>query len=157
MSCKDFCLPEPNKVEMKKPDECDAKVIKYCEQKFNNIYTKLNVDQKYIFEQIISQKTKIHCIDGPGGSGKTFVYKTLKYYFISIKKKNLSMAWTGIASILLPKGITSHRTFRLPLDLSNIESAFLKLDSDKKRLRVADVIIWDEASMIPKKYFRWRF
>ena len=34
------------------------------------------------------------------------------------------MAWTGIASILLPKGMTSHRTFRLPLDLSNIESAF---------------------------------
>ena len=47
--------------------------------------------------------------------------------------------------------MTSHRTFRLPLDLSNIESAFLKLDSDKKRLREADVIIWDEASMVPKK------
>ena len=26
MSCKDFGLPEPNKVEMKKPYECDAKV-----------------------------------------------------------------------------------------------------------------------------------
>lgn len=61
------------------------------------------------------------------------------------------MAWTGIASILLPKGMTSHRTFRLPLDLTIIESAFLKLDSDKKKLREADVIIWDEASMIPKK------
>ena len=46
---------------MKKPDE----------QKFNNMYTKLNVDQKYIFKQIISQKTKIHFIDGPGGFGKT--------------------------------------------------------------------------------------
>ena len=61
------------------------------------------------------------------------------------------MAWTGIASILLPKGITSHRTFRLPLDLSNIESTFLKLDSDKKSLWEADVIIWDEAWMIPKE------
>ena len=60
------------------------------------------------------------------------------------------MAWTGIASILLPKGMTSHRTFRLPLYLSNIDSAFLKLETDKKRLREAD-IIWDEASMIPKK------
>ena len=60
------------------------------------------------------------------------------------------MAWTGIASILLSKGMTSHRTFRLPLDLSNIESAFLQHDSDKRRLREAN-IIWDEASMIPKK------
>ena len=61
------------------------------------------------------------------------------------------MAWTGIASILLPKGMTSHRTFRLPLDLSKIETSFLKLDSDKKLLREADIIIWDEASMITKK------
>ena len=96
MSCKDFCLPEPNKLEMKKPDECYAKVIKYCEQKFNNIHTKLNVDQKYIFEQIISQKTKIHFIDGPGGSGKTFVYRTLIYYFISMKKEKF-YRWLGQA------------------------------------------------------------
>ena len=58
------------------------------------------------------------------------------------------MAWTDIASIQLGKGMTSHRTFHLPLDLSHIETAFLKLDSDKKRLREADVIIWEEASMI---------
>ena len=62
------------------------------------------------------------------------------------------MAWTGIASILLPKGMRSHRTFRLPLYLSTIESAFVKLDSDKKKLREADIIIWDEASVIPKKH-----
>ena len=51
-------------------------------------------------------------LDGPGGSGKTFLYKTLIHSFIKIKKK-LSMAWTGIASISLPKGMTNHRTFRL--------------------------------------------
>ena len=61
------------------------------------------------------------------------------------------MAWTGIASILLPRGMTAHRTFRLPLDLNNIESSFLKLNSDKKKLRKVELIIWDEASMIPKK------
>ena len=48
-------------------------------------------------------------------------------------------------------GMTAHRTFRLPLDLNNIESSFLKLDSDKKKLREVDFIIWDEASLIPKK------
>ena len=45
------------------------------------------------------------------------------------------MAWTGIASILLPKGMTSHRTFRLLLDLNNIETAFLKFESDKKKIK----------------------
>ena len=61
------------------------------------------------------------------------------------------MAWTGIASILLPKRMTSHKTFKLPLDLENIESAFLKLESEKKKLREVDAIIWDEASIIPRK------
>ena len=61
------------------------------------------------------------------------------------------MAWTGIAFILLPKGMTIYRTFRLPLDLSKIETSFLKLESDKKLLREAHIINWDEASMIPKK------
>ena len=47
--------------------------------------------------------------------------------------------------------MTSHRTFRIPLDLNSIESAFLKFESDKKKLREVDIIVWDEASMIPKK------
>ena len=51
------------------------------------MYHNLNVDQKYIFEQIISQKTRIHFIDNPG------LYKTLIYYFISIK--NEIYQWLG--------------------------------------------------------------
>ena len=85
------------------------------------------------------------------GSGKTFLYKALINYFIANDKNVLSMAWTGIASILLPYGMTSHRCFRLPLDLGLSEISFIKSDSDKKKLRETDVIIWDEASMIPKK------
>ncbi|XP_058807160.1 uncharacterized protein LOC131673286 [Phymastichus coffea] len=46
-------------------------------------------------------------------------------------------------------GMTSHRTFRLPFDLTD-KSVFLKYDSDKRKLREAELIIWDEASMIPK-------
>ena len=47
--------------------------------------------------------------------------------------------------------MSSHRTFRLPIDLNDIEISTLKLEIYKKKLREADVIIWDEASMIPKK------
>ena len=61
------------------------------------------------------------------------------------------MAWTGIASILLPHGTTTHRTFRWPLDISNLITSIFENPSDKKKLHEADVIIWDEASMIPKK------
>ena len=43
------------------------------------------------------------------------------------------MAYTEIASISLPKGMTSHRTFRLPLDLNDKELS--KLEIKKKKLR----------------------
>ena len=84
----------------------------------------LNDDKKDIFKTIRENNDKIHIIDGPGGPGETFLYKTLIYYFISQNEKNLSMAWTGIASVLLPKGMTSHKTFQLPLNLNNVESVF---------------------------------
>ena len=51
------------------------------------------------------------------------------------------MAWTGIASILLTKGMTSHRTFRLPLDITDREKIYVTFDEDKKKLRECDVII----------------
>ena len=47
------------------------------------------------------------------------------------------MAWTGIASILLPKGMTSHKTFNLPLDLNNTQNVFFKNEKDKIKLRQA--------------------
>ena len=61
------------------------------------------------------------------------------------------MAWTGIASTLLPNGMTSHKIFKLPLDLKNGKSCNNKSDKEKKHLIEADIIIWDEASMIPLK------
>ena len=63
------------------------------------------------------------------------------------------MAWTGIASILLPGGATSHKIFKLPLDMKNTENLIIKSDFDKKKIRECDVILWDESSMVPKKAF----
>ena len=96
---------------------------------FEDIFTKLNQGQNFIFKQLINNINKVNFIDGPGGSGKTFLYKTLIYYYLSEGKNIISMAWTGIAFILLPKGMTTHRTFRLPLHLDSIDNSFLKLES----------------------------
>ena len=103
-----------------------------------------------IFEYITTKEQdgkRMFYIDVPESTGKTFLYKALILYFSSIGKKVLPMAWTGIASILLPKRVTSHKTFKLPFDLTSTETSFLKLDSHK---RESDVIVWDEASIIPK-------
>ena len=42
------------------------------------------------------------------------------------------MGWIEVALILLPKGMRSHRTFRLPLDLNVTEMREIKLEIDKK-------------------------
>lgn len=86
----------------------------------NDLYKKLNNEQKCIADIILNEVQKCNIsisnnelnncffINGPGGSGKTFIYKTL-YYLLSGNGKNVcSMAFTGIAAILRPCGKTVH-------------------------------------------------
>lgn len=56
---------------------------------------------------------KCFFIDGPGGTGKTFIYKTLYHLLRGMNCNVKCMAFTGIASILLPDGQTSHKIFGL--------------------------------------------
>ena len=71
----------------------------------------------------------------PEGTGKTFLHKALLHYFSGIGKKVLPMAWAGITSIFLPKEVTSHKTFKLPFDLSSTETSVLKSLKKVKRFR----------------------
>lgn len=90
-------------------------------------------------------------IDGPGGSGKTFLYETL-WHFIKGNNKNVCMmAFTGIAATLLPQGKTVHKIFQLPVPLLADSSANIKLESQEADyLKNIDVFIWDEAPMAPR-------
>ena len=75
-------------------------------------------------------------INGPRGSGKTFIYTTLYHILKSNAKKICTMALTGIAATLLPNGRAVRKTFGMPVPLfadsaSNIknqtkEGEFLK-------------------------------
>ena len=118
----DFGLPEPDPII--NDVKYDSKITSINKEMFEDMFTKLNQDQKFIFKQLLNNINKINFIGGPRGSGKTFLYKTLNYYFLSKVKNIISMPWTGIASILLSKGMITDRTFRLPLDLSSIENSF---------------------------------
>lgn len=90
-------------------------------------------------------------IDGPGGSGKTFVYTTLWHLLNSKDKKVSCMAFTGIAATLLPQGRTVHKTFGLPVPLYSDSTSSIKLQSeDAKYLEKVYVFIWDEAPMAPR-------
>lgn len=90
-------------------------------------------------------------IDGPGGSGKKFLYETLWYILKGHNKEVCTMAFTGIAATLLPQGKTVHKVFQLPVPLHSDSSSNIKLESQEAAyLKKIDVFIWDEAPMAPR-------
>ncbi|XP_058796151.1 uncharacterized protein LOC131667014 [Phymastichus coffea] len=123
----------------------------------NEQYEKLNVEQKEIVNNIIEASrshnyTSLTCfyIDGPGGSGKTFVYTTI-YNLMSENIKCSTMAYAGIAATLLPNGKTVHKTFGLPVPMFNDSSSNIKIQSTEGMLlKNTKVFIWDEAPMAPR-------
>ncbi|KYN10408.1 ATP-dependent DNA helicase PIF1, partial [Trachymyrmex cornetzi] len=120
-------------------------------------YKQLNDKQKEIIDIILDRldnnSANSHCfyIDGPGGSGKTFIYTTI-YYLTKIRNKRVcTMAFTGIAATLLPCGKTVHKTFGLPAPLFEDSTSAIKIQSkEAKYLKEIDIFIWDEATMAPR-------
>jgi len=86
-------------------------------------YKQLNVKQKEIVDLILNRldnnnhNSNCFYIDGPGGSGKTFIYTTI-YHLAKIRNKRVcTMGFTDIAATLLPAGKPVHKTFGLPVSL----------------------------------------
>jgi len=115
----------------------------------------LNNEQKNIVDNVL-QIVKSGCahswyIDGPGGTGKTFLYKCITYILRSEGKIVLPVAWTGIAATLIEGGRTAHSTFKFSVPLTSMSSSSMRPNSpDPETLRSAALIIWDETSMVPK-------
>lgn len=114
-----------------------------------------NEEQKFIIDHIIAvveQNNNTVCnayfIDGPGGTGKTFVYKYLIHKCSELGFEVIAVAWTGIAAMLLPNGRTVHSRFKLPLKLNETSVSYLNSSSkEAKDIKSARLIIWDEAPM----------
>ncbi|KAL0304597.1 UNVERIFIED_CONTAM: hypothetical protein Scaly_3018500 [Sesamum calycinum] len=79
----------------------------------------LNAGQLLAFDiisQAIRQKhSAIFFVDGPGGTGKTFLYRTLLANFRNDGCIILATATSGIAANLLPGGRTAHSKFKIPI------------------------------------------
>jgi len=91
---------------------------------------------------------KIYFVDGPGGTGKTFLYKQVLNYIRSKKKIALAVASSGIAALLLPGGRTAHSRLKIPIKLHSSSTLNLPLQSENAKLiQMAEIILWDEAPM----------
>ena len=117
----------------------------------------LNQEQLFafdaVFETAVSESPdnrRTFFLDGPGGSGKTFVYNSLIKALECRGVPVIASAYTGIASSLLKGGVTIHRAFSIPVDgeAANILS-ISGHSMEANMIRRAGLIIFDESTMIP--------
>jgi ATP-dependent DNA helicase PIF1 len=98
---------------------------------------------------------KTFFIDGLGGAGNTFLYGCLLSKVCSTGDITLSMASSGIAALLLEGGCIAHSRFKIPIaGLCGSSTCYVPLNSPQAALiRVARLIVWDEAPMAQKHVF----
>jgi hypothetical protein len=116
----------------------------------------LNVEQRYAFDKILgaidSDNGGVFFIDGPGGTGKTFLYKALLARIRGEGKIVVATATSGVPASILPGGRTAHSRFKIPLSIEEGTICnFTKQSDTAKLLQMASLIIWDEASMTKRQ------
>ena len=119
----------------------------------NELYSQLNDKQliafQSIFESVQHHTGRSFFLNGPAGTGKTFVYRALCHRLRADGRIVLCVASSGIAALLLPGGRTAHSTFSIPVD-SLCENSVCSINKNSKQavmLRRVCLIIWDEAAM----------
>ncbi|KAG5530742.1 hypothetical protein RHGRI_025642 [Rhododendron griersonianum] len=87
-------------------------------------------------------------IDGPGGSGKTYLYRALLATIRSKGMIALATATLGVAASILRGGRTAHSRFKIPIEGNDSSVCNIPKQSGTAELiRRAKLIIWDEAPM----------
>jgi hypothetical protein len=123
--------------------------------KMLNIEVPENIDFEqnngYNAQSIYRKDSKILFVDGPGGTGKTFLYNVINHFCNAKKIKVANMAFSGIAATLLQNGRTLHNRFKLPVPLyNNSNSSISPQMKEWIEIKETEVFIIDEASMVPK-------
>ncbi|XP_076944804.1 uncharacterized protein LOC143615592 [Bidens hawaiensis] len=118
---------------------------------FERLFISLTDEQRDVYNQ---KRGGIFFVYVYGGTGKTFLWKTLLASIRSKRKIVLNVASSGIASLLLEGGRTAHYRFLIPINLTDDSTCSIKPNPDIcKLINKTDLIIWDEAPMIHKHAF----
>nr|GEW09811.1 hypothetical protein [Tanacetum cinerariifolium]GEX57138.1 hypothetical protein [Tanacetum cinerariifolium] len=105
-----------------------------------------------IMRHVDADSPGVFFIDGPGGTGKTFLYKALLANVYSRGLIALATASSGDAANNMTGGRTAHSRFKIPINLTINSMCNIKKQSGlAKLLCQAKLIIWDEASMAKRQ------
>lgn len=111
----------------------------------------LNAEQFAVFHTVTHTielgTSKVFFINGPGGTGKTFLYRTICNKICGDGGIALCVTSSGIAALLLPGGQMSHSMFKILIDIHEDTMCAITKNSDHRELmQAANIIIWDEIS-----------
>ncbi|XP_058772421.1 uncharacterized protein LOC131646397 [Vicia villosa] len=125
---------------------------------FTSLFNALTDEQRSIFDKIMAsvdaQKGGVFFLHGYGGTGKTYMWRTLASALRSKHDICLTVATSGIASLLLPGGRTAHSKFKIPVPTMDNSTCKIEYNDDvADLLRQTKLIIWDEAPMAHKHAF----
>jgi len=71
-----------------------------------------------ILDHVLKNKGQVFFVDGPGSTGKTYLYKTLIAKVWSMNLIAVAIATSGIAASIMFGGRTAHSRFKIPIKLS---------------------------------------
>jgi ATP-dependent DNA helicase PIF1 len=66
---------------------------------------------------VYSKQGGLFFVDGPGGTGKTFLYRALLAKLRSQDKLAMAIATSGVTASIMLDGRTAHLRFKLPLSV----------------------------------------
>jgi hypothetical protein len=124
----------------------------------SKLYCRLNNDQNNVFHEtvtsFINKESKFFFICGHGGTDKTFLWNTIISFLRAQRKIVMIVASSGVASLLLPNGRTTHSRFKILIDIDELCDCDIKRGTKLTQLLIqTDLIIWDEALMANKQCF----
>lgn len=122
------------------------------------LYCKLNDEQRDVYHEITNAvyagNGGVCFVSGYRGTGKTFLWNAIIAKLRSERRVVLAVASSGVATLLLPGGRTSHSRFCIPLSINDRSQCGISRSSKLAGLcQRASLILWDEAPMTHGKCF----
>ncbi|TVU07276.1 hypothetical protein EJB05_47325, partial [Eragrostis curvula] len=103
-------------------------------------------------DHVTSEKGRVFFVDGPGGTGKTYLYKALIATVHSMGFLAIATATSGIAASIMPGGRTAHSRFKIPTKINDESMCnFTKQSGTAELLHSARLLIWDEVAMTKRQ------
>ncbi|GJY75445.1 ATP-dependent DNA helicase PIF1-like protein [Tanacetum coccineum] len=127
-------------------------------EEHERLFPSLTAEQKIVYTRVISavenNKGGFFFLYGYGGTGKTYIWKTLSAAIRSKGEIVLNVASSGIASLLLTGGRTAHSRFGIPINVNEDSFCSITAGTDLAALLIKmSLIIWDKAPMMHKHCF----